>query len=925
MGSRQTLRQEIAFALCMSAAIALPVSVNAQSSSSNGDDGSIETVIVTGSNIRRADVETAAPIQIITRDDIDNTGRTTIGEYLQTLTADGQGSVPRSFGSGFAAGAAGVSLRGLGAGSTLVLLNNRRIAPYGLADDGQKIFTDLSVIPLEVVERVEVLKEGASAVYGSDAIAGVVNIILRPEYQGFSVRGSYGMSEEGDGDTAKLSLTGGFGDLTGDGWNVYFNVEGSQSDRIRTSDRAGRKWIGSGDLRPYGYSVTGSQFLAGWINGTQITNSPTGTLITPGDVTPNPLPGCEQFAEVPQDGSGGGCIWDAGRFRDLTPEQSYVNVFGRGTLAIGETMRAYAELGYSRKKSEFSNTPSGVSGAWGYPGGPVNASSGPGATVLGPTHPDNILFPGESPRLRYSAWDVGPRIGEQTNEFYRAVVGLEGSLGEWEFDVAVLHSESDLLSERRNFLRYSRVLEALSGTGPVTWRIGANSHLNTKEVYDYISPPIHADGKSQLDAVDVTFTRSLFELPGGPLGVALGAEYRRMESSLSPQTYTDIGDIIGLGYSAFEGTQNEIAGYVEFLAPILPQVEVSAAVRHDSYMNADSKTTPKFGVKWQPADMIAFRGTYAKGFRTPNPAENGKGGTAGFANTQDPVRCPNGVPIPGASDADCNVNVAIITKPNPDLKPEESESYTIGLVFSPFDNTTLTIDGWQIRRTNEIKGEDLADAIARGDVVRNDNDIGGVPGTGTLLAANANYVNADSTKVRGIDVSLNQLVELGAYGRLSVDFVWTRINSLQTIDEGGVTEYAGSHGNCDITNCIGTPKNRMNVSATWLLADWTVGLAWNFRGEMDNTNAEGTACANSFADGRDAPRGCRIPSFHSLDLSARWQATDSMQIFANVENALDRVAPLDPHTYGAINYNPLDSAGAIGRYFTVGMRYSFGQ
>ena len=922
-GSHQALRRAIAFTLFTStASIGMLPTI---STAAETTDENIETVVVTGSNIRRADAETAAPIQIVTRDVIEATGKSTVGEYLQTLTADGQGSVPRTFGTGFAAGAAGVSLRGLGAGSTLVLLNNRRIAPYGLADDGQKIFTDLSVIPLEAVERVEVLKEGASAIYGSDAIAGVVNIILRPEYQGFSARGSYAASEEGDGDTAKLSLTGGVGDLASDGWNVYFNVEGATTDNIRVVDRADRKWIGSGDIRPYGYSTTGSQWLGGFINGLTPTNAPTGMLLTPG-ATPTPvtLPGCAQFSSIPQTGSGGGCVWDAGAFRDLTPEQQYVNVFGRGTFELTESLQAYTEIGYSHKENEFTNTPSGVSGSWGYPGGPVNASSGAGAVGLGPTHPDNTVFPGQFARLRYSAWDVGPRIGEQTNEFYRIVAGLQGSIGEWDFDTAILHSESNLVSKRKNFLRYSRVREALTGTGPIVWRIGDNSNLNSQEVYDFIAPDIQAEGESKLDAVDVKFTRSLFDLPGGALGLALGAEYRRIESSLTPQTYTDIGDIIGLGYSSFEGSQNEIAGYVEVLAPILPQLEVSAAVRHDSYMNADSKTTPKLGVKWSPIDMIAIRGTYAEGFRTPNPAENGEGGTAGFANTQDPVRCPGGTPIPGASDADCNTSVAIITKPNPDLEPEESESYTYGVVFSPFDGTTLTADAWQIRRTNEIKGEDLSAAVARGDVVRSDNNIAG-PNTGTLLAANANYINADWTKVRGIDVSLNQVFDFSGYGRANIDVTWTRINSLRTLADGEVSEYAGTHGNCDVTNCIGTPKNRVNVSGTWTLASWTVGAVFNYRGEMDNTNSEGGACANRFADGSPAPRGCRMPSFHTVDLSARWQATDAMQFFGSVENVLDRVAPLDPHTYGAVNYNPLDAAGAIGRYFTLGLRYSFGQ
>src|SRR5687768_259885 len=202
------LRRAISFALFASSAASLTIPQLVLAA-----DDSIETVIVTGSNIRRADTETAAPVQIVTREDIDRTGKTTLGDYLQTLTADGQGSVPKSFGTGFAAGAAGVSLRGLGAGSTLVLLNGRRIAPYGLADDGQKIFTDISVIPLEAVERVEVLKDGASAIYGSDAIAGVVNIILRQEVEGLTAKASFAASEEGDGDTSKISVTGGFGNL----------------------------------------------------------------------------------------------------------------------------------------------------------------------------------------------------------------------------------------------------------------------------------------------------------------------------------------------------------------------------------------------------------------------------------------------------------------------------------------------------------------------------------------------------------------------------------------------------------------------------------------------------------------------------------------------------------------------------------------
>ncbi|HVF15302.1 MAG TPA: TonB-dependent receptor, partial [Steroidobacteraceae bacterium] len=837
--SSSPLRRAITLALIASAAsTAMPLTASA------ADEESLETVIVTGSNIRRADIETASPVQVVTREEIDRTGKTTLGDYLQTLTADGQGSVPKSFGTGFAAGAAGVSLRGLGAGSTLVLLNGRRIAPYGLADDGQKIFTDISVIPLEAVERVEVLKDGASAIYGSDAIAGVVNIILRQEVEGLTAKASFAASEEGDGDTSKISVTGGFGNLNNDGYNVYFNAEGSQSDNIRVSDRRGRKWIGTGDLRPWGYGSTNSQFLAGYIDGNTITNSPTGGVLTPGTNVPLSLPGCAQFSEVPQDGSGGGCLWESGRFRDLTPSQEYVNVLGRGTLRMSDNFDLSAELGYSRKKNEFNNTPSGVSGSWGYPGGLQNASAGAGATLLGATHPDNTLFPGQAVRVRYSAWDVGPRVGEQTNEFYRALVGLKGTIGNWDLDVAALHSESEMISERRGFLRYSAVREALSGTGPIVWRIGDNSDLNSQAVYDFISPTIHADGKSQLDSVDFKLSRGLFDLPGGEFGFAVGAEYRRLESSLTPQTYTDIGDIIGLGYSSFDGAQNSIGTYVEVLAPVLEELEISAAVRHDSYMNDANATTPKFGVKWSPSDMISFRGTYAEGFRIPNAAES-NGIAAGFANARDPLRCPGGTAAPGASSGDCNASVAVVTRSNAPLEPEESESYTYGLVFSPLSSTTLTVDAWQINRTNEIRGETLLEVIARGDVIRNDNNLVGTPNSGTLLAANANYINAESTKVRGIDVGFNQSFDLSDLGRLNVDLQWSRINSYAAIQtDGSSIDYAGTHGNCDVTNCIGTPKNRINVGATWNMQTFSVSTVVNFRGEMRNSDAQGETCTN---------------------------------------------------------------------------------
>lgn len=905
--------------------LAAPFAAQAQEAAPAEDATTLDKIVVTGSNIPRTSTETASPVQVITRQEIDRTGKNTVAEYLQTITADGAGSIPKSFGNGFAGGGAGVSLRGLGAGSTLVLLNGRRLAPFGLADDGQKVFTDLSTIPLEAVERIDVLKDGASAIYGSDAIAGVVNVILRKDFTGVVVKGSYGTSGDSDGNQRKGSITAGFGDLAEDDFNFFFSVEASKTDAIGVGDRRNRKWIGTGDTRPWGYAVGTN--LPGRITGggTGAGGGPTGAAQNPGTGLFESLPGCAALSSVTPQDPAGGCLWDVGQFRDLSPQEEYLNFFSRGTFAFNDSAELYTEFSYSKKKTEFHNTPSGVSGAWGYPGGPVNANDpGPGATMLGAGHPDNPF--GEAVRLRYTAFDVGPRTVNNESDLVRFLVGVKGTAGAWDYDVGLLHSETSLTNSRKGFLQYSHVLTALSDpNSPVGyWRIGDDSGLNSQALYDYISPTIMAKGETKLDIFDAKASRSLMDMAGGAMGLAVGLEWRKQSVSLTPQTFTDLGDIIGLGYSAYAGTEEVGSAYAELVAPVLESLELNAAVRVDKYKNGETSTTPKFGVKWKPADWIALRGTYAEGFRAPNPAENGTGGLAAFSTAGDPVRCA----APGHEPQDCDAGpIALITSPNPDLKPEKSKSYTVGLVLDPTPTTSLTLDAFRIKRTDEIFGGSSDAAIAAGgaNVIRGTNDIPGTPNSGTILAVLVGYENASSTTVEGFDFDVRQRFDMGNAGKLSLDLQWTRINSFEREDVDGTRhEFAGTHGNCDVTNCIGTPKNRVNFGATWDIGSFSVSSVVNWRDSIKNVSEEAdTDCANHFADGTDAPNGCELKSFYTIDLSARWKPTDAWEIFGSVANVTDRIAPLDPLTYGAINYNPLDFSGAIGRYYTIGAKYSF--
>ncbi len=914
----------------------------------------VQRVEITGSNIRRAQAEGVSPVQTLSRADIEKSGKSTVAELLQTLAVDNQGSVPTSFGNGFAAGASGISLRGLGTASTLVLLNGRRIAPYGLADDGQKVFADLNIIPADAVERVEILKDGASAIYGSDAIAGVVNVILRKDFQGTTIKGSFGESGYRDGQDSRLAITHGFGDIAVDKYNIITSFEYGKKNEVWNRDRSDRGYIGAADLRNYGFSaqellggtgaITGPNAAGSAINGNvrnPLTNNyyNRGTLgAGTGFTRQFPGAACSNFTSHPQGDPFGGCLIDAPQqYNQMQPSQETGNIFFRGTFQLNSDLQAYTEANVFTSQSVSSTTPSGISGSVGYPGGPVSNAG----VALGANHPDNPYF-GTAARLRYLAGDVGPRVSTIDSTFLRFVVGLKGSYAGWDFDTALLYSQNKVSSERSGYLQRDVAFALLNPADAVNvasalknpayaalppgtyWRIGENAGLNSKALYAALSPTISNDATTKMAQVDFKASREFGELPGGSLGIAVGAEFRHESTELVPTAGTDTGNIIGLGYSAYSGQRNVSAIYSELVAPVWKGVELSGALRADHFSDVGNSYTPKVGLKWNPVKEFALRGSFAKGFRAPSAAENGKGGLAAFSTAKDPLRCALGVASACAAGS-----VAVITSPNPDLSPEKSKSANIGFVWDPLPKTNLTIDFWQIKRTNEINQQDINAAIAAGSVARDPSTaqpgLAGDPGQ--ITAVLAKYVNSAETKVRGVDVDFRQGLDLGAgYGKLTFDAKWTHLFTFTRTEQDGTSrDFAGTHGNCDVSNCMGTPDNRVNLALTWELNKLRLTTSANYRGVLKDTlfKNDPDGCAFHFANGDDAPTGCKLASFTSIDLTGRWQLTEKAQLFGTIQNLFDKRAPLDPLTYGAQSYNPLDYAGAVGRYFTGGLKYTF--
>jgi len=249
-------------------------------------------------------------------------------------------------------------------------------------------------------------------------------------------------------------------------------------------------------------------------------------------------------------------------------------------------------------------------------------------------------------------------------------------------------------------------------------------------------------------------------------------------------------------------------------------------------------------------------------------------------------------------------------------------------VWDPFNDTSLSLDAWKIKRENEINPLPYNEAAALPTAIRADNNltINGVvtPNTGTLLITKAPYRNSSFTEIKGIDLDVKQRVRLGDYGRATFGLTWTHIASWVRAESSTVRyQFAGTHGNCDTSNCAGTPKDKINLTGSWDLGNWNVSGVLNYRSDMKNILFEGKPCASKLADGTAAPNGCKLASFTTLDLSSRWNVNKQLQLFASINNVTDKIAPLDPLTYGGMSYNPMDASGAIGRYFKLGASYKF--
>jgi iron complex outermembrane recepter protein len=936
-------------------------SAGAQQASSSTPE--LQEIVVTGSFIKRTDIETPSPVQFISAQDIVNTGYTNVSDVLRTLSSNGSGTLNQSFGNAFAAGASGIALRGLSVGDTLTLIDSERMVPYPLGDDGERSFVDVTAIPINAVDSIEVLKDGASALYGADAIAGVVNVKLKKTYVGTEFTLEGGSTQYGDGTTEHGAGIWGMGDLTNDGYNVYVALDWHHQDKILGASRSNEA-----------YATTNWSPLPGGLNtepgaigasGLTYPNSISGYLINPATASGLPyafLPGCDQASQ-----NADKCTFPFPGI--LQSPTTQINLLSKFTKSLGNDW-AVTVTGsvFDSSALQIQNQGPG----FGFPyastgqeqGSIVNITFSPGKLAGTVTYPV-LSLPATSPlnpygtraNLVYSFADVGPYQVNVDTLTYRLFGDLHGTAAGWDIDGQVGFMYSSMTQKYFGGLYPAFAQDALNSGAYVPGVSTNGQALFAPETSDHPS--------SSLDVADVHASRSLFDMPGGPLSFAGGVQYiHKALNQTNPVSITSGAQVGGIAFSV--GSQDDIAEFIEFGGKVLPQLEITAAGRYDHYDTYGGSFTPKLGLKYSPVEQFTVRGTWGKGFRAPSISESGTAGEAfGLATSYDPVLCPGGVAnVKGTFNSLCAYSPVFVQGANPALKAVKSTNATFGVIFEPIKQFSVSVDWYWIQLKDDIipaseAGGIYTDAISfvRGPSaalpVCTATTTGGVPCPTAVVQTPVGYpsytlspyVNAGATTTSGFDMDMRGQFDLGDFGSVKAELnaTWIREYSLQF--GANSWELAGTHGPSGVSGDTGNPKIRSVSSVTWEKGPVSSTLSVNYQSSFHITDpsAGQNTCLQAIL--ASAPTVvlsplsssvtalpsqwntyCSVHHFTSVNLYGRYAANDHFSVHGAITNLFNSPAPVDLATYGGganFRYTTLDQDGVVGRFFLVGATYKF--
>jgi len=942
-----------------------------------GEEEYVEEIVVTGSRIPRVELTTAAPVTVLNRTQIESSGRPSIGDILQAIPEQSN-AINTSFNNG-GDGATRINLRGLGTARTLVLVNGRRFVAGGTGAD---LSVDLNSIPTSAIQRIEVLKDGASAVYGSDAIAGVVNIITRKDFAGSEIYAFAGTSNYGDGTLVDVGAT--TGQVTERG-NILFSGGFVKQQPAWAGDRAFSKYdefydFYSGEVFTLGSSSIpqGRLFTAG-ITGTgnaawqalraQYPKAGSFTL----DKTTNLW---RPYVAVGVDDAGGDQYNYQPENYLVTPQQRG-HLFAVGEYKFSPDVRGYFEASFTNRVSEQKLAPE-----------PLFVGSGGEPVVISAQNPYNP-FAIDIPNFRRRLVEFSNRTYRQDVNTFRVVAGVTGALpilSNWNWDLSLNLGRNDATTLKRGNLQLSLLQNAIGpgyqdattgqyfcgapgneieGCVPLNLFGGAANRTITPEMARYLSYDGTQLGSNQQFIVSANLAGELFRItPNAHMsGFALGYEYRREAGLYIPDPLTAKGDTTGNKGEATAGSFSVNEGYLELSVPILGQfgentqgkdlLEVNLAARFVNYSTFGSNLSYKGGLRVSPIQDLTLRGTYSTAFRAPAIFELYSGQYDGFPSVSDPCSAdsagsqrPQGTPLDAACDApapglpngvpndlfDDRTQLLARGGGNPDLQPETANIFTVGLVVEPrfLKDFSVTLDYYDIQVNNSVAiiGSALilnscyptssTQAPQYCDKVTRD------PATGFISSISDTLTNIGGDHTSGIDVGVRFEPETPA-GRFlfDVDAAW--INIFDSLLAGN--KLVHGKGNYD----LGVhPEWTGNLGVTWAMDPIRAGIRTRFIGPFkecsDSSGAgDGGSCYVDPNDANAIENPSRtIQPYYAVDANVAWTLNSGLgtsTIAAGVNNVLN-VEPSKIWNGFTANSDP-SAYDYLGRYFYARVSHKF--
>jgi iron complex outermembrane receptor protein len=878
----------------LSAALLNAFAGTSQAQNADGAPAPVPRVEITGSNIKRIASETSLPVQTMRREDIERSGATTAAEVLSQLSGNSGNAYSEAGGSeGSSPGFAGASLRGLGEGSTLVLLNGRRLAVNGF--NGQSV--DINSIPAAAIQRIEVLKDGASAIYGTDAIGGVINFILRKDYEGKEITVTAGGTQHGGAGQKKVAGAVGFGNYHTDGYNVVASLDYARTERLVASQR--------------GFSNNGYRPALGLDHTIGLASDPANGIVFGADGSPlffNPaLRQSGQCAPgmVRRESSPSICSYNPDGGIDLLPKSEKLNLVTRGTYALNAETMLYAEVLHSQTTSTYGtfrnvlnplvDTVVVAPGDPRYPIADVLAAGG--------TADDAVLLAYVVPGSR--------RIDRARNRNQRVVIGVEGNALGWDYNSALVHSRSK--SSDTALDGYYRTDAVIAAVQDPTFNVfGTPTAANLQALNGAAFRGRFREATSSTSSLDFKASRELFALPAGQVGFAFGGEIRREKLEDQFLGAAASGNLLNQG--SFEGqrggSRNVKAVFAELEVPLAKGLDAQFAGRVDHYSDFGTTTNPKAGLRWQPVQGFLARASVGTGFRAPSLTELHTPPVPIQTQGTDPVRCPV-----THSPSDCDTQFSATMGGNSKLQPEESRQFSIGTVFEPAAGWLASADYWRIKKTDVIYqvGADLllnpsSNAGLQQYIVRGPAGSDGLPGPiVNLIVAPQNFA---SLLTSGIDVELsyNRKTEsLGKWGA-TLKGTWVHKYDLNIPGSGtssplGTAEFGSNPG--------AIQRWRHTAMLNWNMGPWGATLVHNYTGGYRDMALDG------------AGKVRHVGAWQTVDVQGVYSGWKNIKLSVGIRNLFDREPPSTNQTVSQPSGFDPRYTDPRGRYLYMNLNYAF--